>query len=169
MGRIFFSRARFTAVKGRIASIKGKLGIRSRDQIFAAKHLQLASLKYPLHLDADILPAFISENVSFTGKYMLHRSTGKFAIGSDRTSTWEMAKNSPDIISGAINMDVFDLGKRLEFRIDSVSGFGLNLQRALSRLKDILKEGGYDMKPETAYTPANGARMIKLKAFRGSQ
>ena len=177
MSKIFFPRRGLSAIKGRIASIKSKLGIPSRDPIFTAKHSQLASIKYPLLLNADILPAFVSENVSFIGKYMLHKPTGKFAIGSDITSNKEMAeknfgaayaelKNSPDIVAGAINMDVFDLGKKLEFRIDAVSGFDLNLLRALSCLKDILKQGGYEIKPETDYTAPNGAKMIKLIACK---
>jgi hypothetical protein len=134
-------------------------------------------MKFPALLSADNLPAFISENERFTGKYMLHKPTGKFAIGSDITSNKEMAeknfgvayaelKYSPDIVAGAINMDVFDLGKKLEFSIDAISGFDTSLQRAVALLKDILKQGGYEVKPEEAYMPPNGAKMIKLNAIK---
>jgi len=161
MSRIFFSKARFTAVKVRIASIGGRLGFKPRGPIFGAMRPDAASIKYPILLSADILPNLVRENMRFTGKYILNWQTGKFAVGSDITGDREMAekifsltyaglKKSPGFTEGAINIDVIELGRKLEFRMDAVSGFGTNLQRAMSRLKDILKEGGYDTAPETA-------------------
>jgi hypothetical protein len=170
MGKIFFPRAGFSAIKGRIASINGKLGIHSRDAAFT-------SIKYPLILSAEILPSFISKNDRFTGRYVLHKPSGKFAVASDLWNHKEISakafgviytdlKNTTDIVAGAMNMNVSELGKKLEFRIDVVSGVNLNLKKVVILFKEILKQGGYGLKSETAYTPGNGAKMIRLRAYK---
>ena len=173
MGKIYFKRTGLTAGLCRLIPFKNKLGIKLKAST-PKTALPKNSFGSPAVLEAGKLPLFISENLAFTGKYVIHPPTGRFAVGRDTASHSDIAAMAlgldlakrPQVIMGAINMNVLDTGKSLEFYIDSVTGFDLNLQQALILLKTILSDGGYGSKPEKSFFLPNGAKMIKLKAFK---
>jgi hypothetical protein len=183
MGKIFFSRAGFTAKIRSIFDVRGKVNISSMKPLTGKKIMSSHYLELPEMLTSDSLKTIIEKQYGFSGIYVFHVPTGRMAIGASNSSHNLLAKetiNSPDvfvpespsIVGGFLNVTVKDIGKNVELNVDALSGFygfDKNMEMVIGHLKTVLKEIGYKKRskgPDEKVEYPNGAKMIKLKVSR---